>query len=49
VQTSQTLNAPSHVYAVAGDHQVRISGTFPRLYLDSNSTQAAKLRSVDQR
>ena len=36
-----------HKYADAGDHQVRIYGTYPRIYLDSH-VDAPKLASIDQ-
>ena len=48
VQTNQTAASLAHTYAVAGNYQVRISGLYPRIYLYSNATHAAKLRSVDQ-
>ena len=44
--TDVTGNAV-HTYATAGDHEVRIYGTFPRIYLDGNS-DAPKLVSIDQ-
>ena len=37
VQTGQTSNAPSHVYATAGVYQVAISGTFPRVYYNNGA------------
>lgn len=45
---------PTHVYNSAGTHIVRITGTFPHLFLDAgtfgdgNPTNAAKLESIEQ-
>ncbi|MBC6425780.1 MAG: DUF285 domain-containing protein [Ekhidna sp.] len=38
----------SHQYATAGTHTVTISGTFPRIYFQGNSTSAGQIRSVQQ-
>ena len=37
----------AHTYAEAGDHQVRIYGTYPRIFLNAH-TDASKLISIDQ-
>ena len=38
----------THTYAAPGDHTVRISGDFARIYLGSDAANAAKLVSIDQ-
>ena len=38
----------SHTYESAGDYTVRISGDFTRIHLGSDSTNAQKLKSIDQ-
>ena len=49
--TNQTENA-THTYAVAGDYEVRISGSFPRIYfntLDNNGNQNSNsIIAIDQ-
>ena len=49
--TNQTGNA-THTYAVAGDYEVRISGSFPRIYfntLDNNGNQNSNsIIAIDQ-
>ncbi len=44
--TGHTGNA-THTYATAGDYQVSISGTFPRIYFN-NSGDKNKIISIDQ-
>ena len=44
---STHTGAAVHTYADAGDHKVRIYGTFPGIHLDGNS-DASKLVSIDQ-
>jgi surface protein len=40
---------PPHTYATAGTYTVRITGTFPHLFLrDSHALNSRKLRSVEQ-
>ena len=38
----------SHTYESAGDHTVRISGDFTRIYLGGDSANAQQLKSIDQ-
>ena len=38
----------TRTYAEAGNYTVRISGDFERIYLGGNSTNAAKLQSIEQ-
>ena len=38
----------AHEYATPGSHTVSISGDFPRIYLNGNSTNAPKIRSIGQ-
>ena len=38
----------AHEYATPGSHTVSISGDFTRIYLDGNSTNAPKIRSIGQ-
>ncbi|NRD23805.1 BspA family leucine-rich repeat surface protein [Winogradskyella litoriviva] len=38
----------SHTYVTANNYQVTITGTFPRIYMTSNTANAQKLLSVDQ-
>ena len=38
----------THRYADAGNHTVRISGDFERIYLAANADNAAKLQSIEQ-
>ena len=45
--TTHTSDA-THTYAAAGNHTVRISGDFTRIYLADDSDNAAKLVSIDQ-
>ena len=45
--TTHTSDA-THTYAAAGNHTVRISGDFTRIYLVDDSDNAAKLVSIDQ-
>ena len=49
--TNQTGNA-THTYAIAGDYEVRISGSFPRIYfntLDNNGNQNSNsIIAIDQ-
>ena len=45
--TTHRSNA-THAYAAAGNHTVRISGDFTRIYLADDSDNAAKLISIDQ-
>ena len=45
--TTHTSDA-THTYAAAGNHTVRISGDFTRIYLTGDSDNAAKLVSIDQ-
>jgi surface protein len=42
-----TTPTVSHVYATAGNHQIKIKGAFPRIYLN-NGGDKNKLKSVDQ-
>ena len=44
--TNQTSDA-EHEYAVPGEYEVRISGTFPRIYFD-NGTGSRKIIAVNQ-
>ena len=46
IDTGITSSA-DHTYAVAGDYQVRITGTFSRIFVNNNGDRL-KLRSVDQ-
>jgi surface protein len=46
ISVGQTGNA-THSYTVAGDHSVKISGDFPRIYFN-NSGDKLKIRSIDQ-
>jgi len=46
MQAGQTAASPCHTYT-AGTYQVRISGTYSRLYFNNNAN-AAKLDSIDQ-
>jgi surface protein len=45
---------PSHTYASSGSHTVKITGTFPRIFLDAgpsgngDAANAQKLQSIDQ-
>jgi PKD repeat protein len=48
VETSQTAASPSHVYASAGTHTIKITGTFPRIYVNNNATYKTKYRTVEQ-
>ncbi len=45
--TTQAGNA-THTYAAAGTYTVQISGDFTRIFLASDSTNAAKMRSIEQ-
>ncbi len=46
--TGATANA-THMYASAGDHQVTITGTFPRIHFnESTAANKQKIRSIDQ-
>ena len=37
-----------HKYATAGDHQVRIYGTYPQIYLNGHADASSRLVSIDQ-
>ena len=37
-----------HKYATAGDHQVRIYGTYPQIYLNGHVDASSRLVSIDQ-
>ena len=39
---------PSHTYADPGEYQIKITGTFPRIFLDGNEDYALRLQSIDQ-
>ena len=47
LQDSDLTGNAIHAYATAGDHQVRIYGTYPGIHLDGHS-DASKLISIDQ-
>ena len=47
IQTDITGNA-THRYGTAGDHTIRITGDFDRIYLGGNGANAAKLQSIGQ-
>ena len=38
----------SHTYTEAGDYEVRVSGTFPRMYINNNTAVRNKIISIDQ-
>jgi gliding motility-associated-like protein len=45
--TTGATGDATHSYVTAGNHQVTISGLFPRIYMTSNAANAAKLLSID--
>ena len=49
LETSNNATLHTHTYAVPGDYQVSIVGSFPRLYIANNATYRNKLIAVNQR
>ena len=47
ISTAQTGTA-SHTYARADDYEVRISGSFPRIYFNNTSVDRTKIIAIDQ-
>ena len=47
MSTAQTGDA-SHTYAAANDYEVRISGTFPRIYFNNTAVDRTKIIAIDQ-
>ena len=47
ISTAQTGTA-SHTYTAANDYEVRISGSFPRIYFNNTSVDRTKIIAIDQ-
>ncbi|MCF6213009.1 MAG: BspA family leucine-rich repeat surface protein [Flavobacteriaceae bacterium] len=45
--TAQTGNA-THTYTTAGTYTVKITGTFPRIYFNGATTNASKIKTIEQ-
>ena len=45
--SSNVIGSQTHTYASSGEHTVRISGDFSKIYLGGDSANAAKLISID--
>ncbi len=47
VETITSGNPPTHTYSTVGTYTIKISGTFPRIFFDYNSSDVFKILSIE--